>query len=191
MVKVLIPTTKERRPILNRFIRSCDDNAGVPHQIVSFENDVGYVNALKLMVENCKDDDVVVLMNDDMVFGKDWLKILIEAYVKSTRVEIAQSQEMNNPNPTDLAITPIGKAGWFKKYACWEYKHNYIDREWTDIAKARGTYLYVPESQIYHNHWSFGKSEKDATYNTQTKYFELDKDLYNERYALTDGFRNI
>jgi GT2 family glycosyltransferase len=143
------------------------------------------------MVEDCKDDDLVVLMNDDMVFGKDWLKILLEAFEKDTKIELAQSQEMNNPEKTDKAVTPMGYAGWFKKYVCWEYKHNYIDQEWTEVAKAMGSFLYVPESKIYHNHWSFGKSERDATYLEQMKDFEQDKDLYNERYALSNGFKNM
>jgi hypothetical protein len=80
---------------------------------------------------------------------------------------------------------------WFKKNVCWDYSHNFIDQEWTEVAKQQDAFLYVPDSHIYHNHWSFGKSERDATYMGQMKDFELDKDLYNERYALSNGFKDM
>ena len=69
MVKVLIPTTKERRPILHRCMESCGDTAGMPHEIVVFENNWGYVEALKYMVVNCDNSDVVILMNDTFYFA--------------------------------------------------------------------------------------------------------------------------
>lgn len=188
MVKILIPTTKERRPILHRCMESCGDNAGMPHQIIVYENNEGYVMALKEMIYSCYDEDIVVLINDDIVFGKDWLRILFDAF---SGVGIAQPQEMNNPVKEDKAVTPIGLAGWFKEYAHFGYKHNYIDQEWTDVAKQRGTFLFVPDSHIYHNHWSFGKSERDSTYLEQMKDFEFDKDLYQERFALSSGFKDL
>jgi hypothetical protein len=188
MIKVLIPTTKRRRNILYRCMENCVENAGIDHEIVVYENDVGYVKALLTMINGCKDEDVVVLLNDDILFGKDWLYILNDSFLG---VELVQSREMNNPESSDLAVTPMGYAGWFKKYAHSGYHHNFIDKEWTDIAKARGSYLYVPDSHIYHEHWSFGKSDRDDVYLEQMKWFELDKNLYNERFALSNGFKDL
>jgi GT2 family glycosyltransferase len=110
MVKILIPTVKERRNILHRCMESCGDNAGIQHQIIVYENNVGYVLAIKEMLYRCHDDDLVVLMNDDVEFGKDWLRILRDTFLFSN-AKIAQPQEMNNPKKEDKAVSPMGVCG--------------------------------------------------------------------------------
>jgi hypothetical protein len=52
----------------------------------------------------------------------------------------------------------------------------YIDTVWTDIAKARGVYRYLPEVTLAHHHFSNGKALMDSTYRKKNK--ESDKALY-------------
>jgi hypothetical protein len=80
-------------------------------------------------------------------------------------------------------------AGNFLKYCHAGYWHNFCDWEWYYIAKARGKFLYVPESKMIHEHWSVGKAERDETYLLQAPYFETDSDLFWTRWALSDGFK--
>jgi hypothetical protein len=192
MIKVLVPTTPKRRARVIEFLNSCLDNAGIEHEVVIFENQLGgFVKAIRAMVDRLEDDDPIVLMNDDVTFGKDWLKILYEGFMSRPGIELAQSREMCNPMPyhNNQAVLPMGRPAFFRKFAYRGYHHNFVDWEWTEIANQRGSYLYVPESIIYHNHWTFGKSTRDETYLTQAPYFDTDEALFHKRFNESNGFK--
>ena len=192
LVKVIIPTTPQRRGLLFKAITSCLDNAGMEHEIVIFENNgIGVVKAISMMLEGLQDSDIVAIGNDDIVFGKDWLKILYGALLSNPDKRLFEAREMNNPNRDTEIGTPLFTIGFWKEYWHNGYFHNFVDTEMNMRAKNKGVWMRVPDSITYHNHWSFGKSDRDSTYLAQMEHWELDKDLFNERYALSDGFRNM
>lgn len=65
-----------------------------------------------------------------------------------------------------------------------EYYSMFCDDEQTDVAKARGCYVYVPdEMEIEHLHYTnMGKAGKDALYRRNDTYL-ADKRIYEERKA--------
>ena len=190
MVKILVPTTVGRRKRMAQFIASCGDNAGMPHQVIVFENALGgYVKAIRLLAATCKPDDIIMAANDDIVFGKNWLKILYTAFMGAFPDLDGLAMGDDGIHGDKHATLPLMTAGNFLKYCHAGYWHNFCDWEWYYIAKARGKFLYVPESKMIHEHWSVGKAERDETYLLQAPYFETDSDLFWTRWALSDGFK--
>lgn len=58
--------------------------------------------------------------------------------------------------------TDIIKAlGWFALPEC---NHFFTDNAWMEIGRATGELTYLPNFDIEHLHYSFGKSQKDETY---------------------------
>lgn len=65
------------------------------------------------------------------------------------------------------------------------YYSMFCDDEQTDIAKARGCYVYIPDAmEIEHLHYTnMGKAGKDALYRRNDTYL-ADKKIYEERKAM-------
>ena len=42
--------------------------------------------------------------------------------------------------------------------------HTMVDRAWMDIAREIGRLIYCPSIKLRHDHWSIGRSQRDATY---------------------------
>lgn len=66
-----------------------------------------------------------------------------------------------------------------------EYYSMFCDDEQTDVAKARGCYVYVPDAmEIEHLHYTnMGKAGKDALYRRNDTYL-ADKRIYEDRKAM-------
>lgn len=191
MIKILVPTTKQRRERMHQFIASCSDNAGMEHQIVVFENALGgYVKAIRTLAATCSPTDIIMAANDDISFGKDWLKILYTALINAFPDGYGMAMGDDGIHGDKHATLPLVRADMFLQTCHGGYWHNFCDWEWYHIAKARGKFIYVPEAKTIHEHWSNNKAERDETYLLQVPYFETDKDLFWERYALSDGFKN-
>ena len=65
--------------------------------------------------------------------------------------------------------------GWF---ALPGVKHLYFDTALTELAKALGRFVYLPDVQIEHLHHSVGKSEYDETYKLHAEYGQHDKEVF-------------
>lgn len=69
-----------------------------------------------------------------------------------------------------------------KGHALFEgYTHNFTDTEFIGTAKARAVFAPCLSSIVEHNHFSVGKSAKDATYDKGYLDIQKDSDLYHER----------
>jgi GT2 family glycosyltransferase len=173
MIKILIPTTKERRTRLNDCLNAVRDNSNYKHSILIYEgNDGGYVNAVHKMLEGIS--GLVCVIGDDMIPQKDWLKYLAEAYNDNL---VFPDDGISNGK---LATAFLCDADYLRKYLHKGYSHLYSDKELTEVSRLLGKLKYVPESKVIHNHWSTG-SVKDQTYLSQDETRYKDRELFKSR----------
>ena len=64
------------------------------------------------------------------------------------------------------------------------YFHNFSDREWTEIMKARGKYYPITKSMCIHDHYSRDKKLLDKTYQINEDTSADDGKIYWERFDL-------
>lgn len=116
--------------------------------------------------------DWLLLTADDVVFGEGWLEAAM-AHARED-VGVIGTNDLHNPavQQGDYA-TQILVARWYVelgtidepgKVFCEGYHHNGVDVELCETAKARGAYAHAHDSVIEHLHPTWGKGERDATY---------------------------
>lgn len=175
---ILIPTTPERRERLARCIESVRENSNHPHVIMTFENTIGWVGAVREMLSKLNPYSLAVIINDDCVPQKDWLKILYASH-------LMHPDHLLQPNDGimqgKVATMPFATVGYLLENIYDGYKSYYADTELTDRAIRQNRYGYVPEAIVTHEHWSNGQASKDQTYHSQEVNLEHDRALYESR----------
>lgn len=64
------------------------------------------------------------------------------------------------------------------------YNHNYVDTEFSEVAKKRGKFAEAPESMVEHMHWAFNKATMDETYSKSNATAPADSITYQNRQHL-------
>lgn len=64
------------------------------------------------------------------------------------------------------------------------YNHNYVDTEFSEVAKKRGKWAEAPESIVEHMHWAFNKAVMDETYTKSNATAPADSVTYKSRQRL-------
>lgn len=110
--------------------------------------------------------DIIGFMGDDhRVRAPGWDNYVRMATSGGERIVYGPdgSNNLQRELPTFVFISTsiIQKLGYMVPPG---FKHFYIDDAWREIGKATDTLVYVPELYVEHLHFSFGKSERDATY---------------------------
>lgn len=67
------------------------------------------------------------------------------------------------------------------------YWHNFVDDEFIQTAKARGTYYQAKDSRVEHLHPDWGKGPQDATYRRGKEHFNDDRRHFQSRQPLWGG----
>jgi hypothetical protein len=90
-----------------------------------------------------------------------------------------------------LASFPVTTAGYLLKWAYSGYTHNFCDEEMATTAKARGKFVWVPESEVHHRHYSNTEGVKeDDTYKLETQSAVKDKGLFIARRDISGNFED-
>ncbi|MFA6158882.1 MAG: hypothetical protein WC763_04670 [Candidatus Paceibacterota bacterium] len=189
IVYVCIPTTRERRARL----QTCIDHIRVndfPHVIVLYENqDGGCVAAEHNMLQGI--EGLVFLLNDDMEIAPDCIRRLYEAYRKNAE-EMSNVDDFEKPlmlQPFEqihkgrLAVSPFCHSSVLKKYVFKGYNHNFNDTELTEVVRAEGRYVFVPEATMVHRHGTEENGLMDETYRMTSATYRKDRALFHERKA--------
>jgi hypothetical protein len=179
MIHILIPTTKNRREKLDECLTAIRENTDIPHLLTVYENsEGGCVPANLRMVEGLKDNEIVVVLNDDMIVQPNWLGVLISAYLQRfpDGNGLAYPDDMLRGELLSTIFCCTVK--YLKENYFSGYRHNYADQELMD--RSQGKLLYVPESKVLHKHMNNGGTP-DETYALQSKSFNDDERLYYQR----------
>jgi hypothetical protein len=64
------------------------------------------------------------------------------------------------------------------------YWHNWVDNEFVETARARGTFAPSANSVVEHLHPVWGKGEEDATYARGREHYHPDRRLFDQRRRL-------
>jgi hypothetical protein len=175
MIHILIPTTKERRTILDRCLNAIRENTEISHQIHIYENnDGGWVKATWNMITPLKDDTPILIINDDMLVHKGWDKMF----------DLWDGTNLVYPNNLiydDLAAAWLCSVAFMKEHYHDGYIHHYADTEITEKAKLLNKLVYAKDCIIEHLHWTVNKSQMDETYKLVQRDAEKDRILFETR----------
>jgi hypothetical protein len=64
------------------------------------------------------------------------------------------------------------------------YGHNFVDNELVETAKTRDAWTFAADSIVEHLHPSWGKAERDQTYNIGRARFDADRRYFQRRQRL-------
>lgn len=190
---ICIPTTLERRYRLDNLLSFIRVNSDAPYSIYIYENLLGgWCLAMREMMKHLRPEELVCVLGDDCEPGKNWLKILIDTFHE----KFPDGDGLVQPNDMfwkgKLASFPVATAGYLLKWAYSGYTHNFCDEELAETAKVRDKFVWVPESEIHHRHYSNTEGVKhDETYKLETLSAEKDKKLFIERRDVSGNFQDI
>lgn len=139
----------------------------------------------------------LLLVGSDVRFHPGWLtSALITA--EMTDAKLIATNDLGNPRVMagEHATHPLINREWIDSHgASWDgpgvvchegYAHQFVDNEWTAVARQAGVFAYSPLSILEHLHPVWQKSEDDDVYRLGQASFEADKALFIER-ALANG----
>lgn len=134
---------------------------------------------------------------DDLNFHPEWDDEVLRTMAALPHIRVVGTNDLLNGYVLDglhathyLASreyiwTVGGVVDGEKGHALFEgYTHNFTDTEFIGTAKARAVFAPCLTSIVEHNHFSVGKSVKDATYDKGYLDIQKDSDLYHERRHL-------
>lgn len=180
LTHVVIATTPERQTRLELCLTALRRST-VPFTLVLYWNrDGGCVVATRRAVENLRGE--IFLLNDDMIVEPDCLEKLQTAF--------------RNHNPHGLVLQPsdnyhpngeIATAPYLDHSTLWPalsrgYRHYYWDAELALLARRRGSYHFVPEARLDHQHVTKGFAD-DSTYRLSAPNWDHDQAIYRSREA--------
>ncbi len=190
MVYVTIPTTKERRPRLQKAIDSIR-NSDYPNITLVVHEGVhpGSVESVHAMLEGI--DGLSFGLSDDNWIEPDCITKLVDAYLKAFPDGYGFAQTYNEIQGSRLVTAGMCHSSWAKKYIYKGYVHNWSDNEFTEIVDSLNKHIYVPNAIVHHDHFSLGKADFDKTYESNQVAWEKDHALYLQRKANNFEPKNV
>ena len=132
----------------------------------------------------------VLLVGSDVIFRPGWFDRALRA--AGDRFHLVGTNDLSDL-VRDLAVHPLIRRSWIEEHgASWDgpgtvahegYGHNFVDNEWTAVARQAGVLTYAPDAVVEHMHPIFGKADEDDTYRKGYRTYDADKALWLERAA--------
>lgn len=188
------------------FIIEPDDNGsrsvllGLHLPFVVNERTANYAGAMNTAIANLDefDSDFWFAGSDDLRFTPGWDVAALALMDGQTMV--VGTNDLHNPFVLDGlhathylvdrryiekfggTLTEGPGIGYYEGYT-----HQYTDTEFIGVAKARARFKPCLDSIVEHMHYTFGRSEHDATYTRAYEHLEEDRVLYEERKKQWDS----
>ena len=181
-INICITTTAGREIRLTKCLTAIEQNSNYPY-ILSLYTDkelTGCIKPTRLMLESLNPNHLAIVLNDDMVPEKDWLKILVHEYTKRFPNYDGLAQPKDTIQNGSIATCPMATPKFLLEHWRPEYHHMFGDTELTERAKYLKKYLYVPESVVVHEHLT---EQQDPNYQHANKWTDIDHATYKERRA--------
>ena len=153
-----------------------------PSTTVVVGRSCGKIGAINRDMDLAPPFDILLLASDDMI-------PIVKGYDRIIRNNMPIDTDMvlhfNDGHRADSLNTLciLGKKYYdrFGYIYYPEYKSEYCDNEFTDVARALNKQVYFSEVIIKHEHPLWTGATKDELYIKNDKYISADKDLYNKR----------
>ncbi len=141
------------------------------------------IHAINRDLEHFTNFDVLVNVSDDQVFTvKGFDKIIEDAFILKGDTDLFLHMRDTNHDPIDALCTLsiIGKQYFERDRFIYDrrFKSFFCDNLAQDVAKARGCYKFIPDVIFDHLHASYGKSQSDALYKANDRFWKHDEILY-------------
>lgn len=144
------------------------------------------------------DYDWVILVGDDVRFHPGWWDHALYTARQHDAMVIA-TNDLVNPRVKagEHATHPVMSVKYIlERGASWDgpgvvchegYHHNFVDDEWTAVAKSRGVFAASLGSKVEHYHPIFGGAPDDEVYQLGRANFDKDAQLFKSRYNRYNG----
>lgn len=139
------------------------------------------------------DEEFVFLAADDLTFHPGWAERALAAHME-TGACVVGTNDLGNSRVTagrhsthTLVHRDYGECGTVEQTGVLlheGYWHNYVDDEFVETAKARGTFHHATDSLVEHLHPNWGKAPDDPTYRRGQERFPEDRQLFVSRRPL-------
>jgi len=123
----------------------------------------------------------LLLVGDDVQFHYGWEDAVLEA---GKRGAVVSTNDCHRDDLHQLAVHPAFSRSYIELQganadgpgglASSEYFHQYVDQEWSYIARTRGELVYAPDAVIRHNHPVFGAAMDDHIYQLAESHHDED-----------------
>lgn len=135
----------------------------------------------------------MMLAADDVSFHPGWAEAAVQRG-ESTGACVVGTNDLGNPkvmqgqHATHFLVhrnyLECGTADGEEQILHEGYAHNWVDSEFIETAKARGTFVSATDSHVEHLHWAWGKGEDDEVYQIGQANYHNDRLLYEQRRSL-------
>lgn len=137
----------------------------------------------------------VLLAADDLHFHPGWAERALATYLETGACVIG-TNDLGNTRVTsgNHATHPLVhldylECGTIDEPDCGRllaevYHHNFVDTEFIETAKIRGTFVAALDSHVEHIHHLWGKAPDDETYRIGSRTFPADQVLFARRRQL-------
>jgi len=141
------------------------------------------IDAINRDLEHFTHWDILVNVSDDQVFTvKGFDKIIEDAFMFKGDTDLFLHFRDVNHDPIDALCTLsiIGQDYLKRDKFIYDprFKSFFCDNLAQDVAKARGCYKFIPDVIFDHLHASYGKSQSDALYKANDRFWKHDEILY-------------
>lgn len=136
----------------------------------------------------------LLLVGSDVRFHLGWLEAALMT-AEMTGAKLIATNDMHNHRVMagEHATHPLINREWIDSHgSSWDgpgvvchegYKHQFVDNEWSAVARQAGVFAYSEGSKIEHLHPVWGLAEVDATYELGESSKWVDLALFEERLA--------
>lgn len=155
--------------------------------VIELPPPVNYATKINVAVRETT-EPLVFLGADDLEFHAGWLeaaKAKLEPGIGVVGVnDLANERVMRGELATHSLVTrdyaELGKIDG-PELLHPEYPHEYVDREFTETAIARGAFAYAPDAVVEHLHPMVGKAPLDDLYRGVRGRMRLGRRIYHRR----------
>jgi hypothetical protein len=194
MIQILIPTIRED---ISGVLASIEANTMLPHVVTVLREGNSYaeaVNGAELT------GDWIFLAADDVRFHPGWDTEAMDCH-NITGMMVIGTNDLHHPE----VVAGRGSTHWFvkKEYldtyggtmdrsypVLFNYKHNYVDAEFIETAKAHKQFISCSKSVVEHMHPAWGLGEMDEAYQKNIDTSAEDALTFESRKHLWQGYQS-
>lgn len=133
---------------------------------------------------------------DDLTFHRGWAELALATWIRTGACVIGTNDLGNRLTASGLHAThllvhrdylecgTVDEPGLLLHEG---YDHTYVDNEFVETARARGTYAHAEDSIVEHLHPLWGKAQQDTTYQRGREGASADARLFQKRRPLWGG----
>lgn len=182
MIYCLIPTTPDRNERLWKTIESiqqsnCDQKIQI---LIDYNNYEGFVKSALRLVNSV--DGLCMIVPNDVILWPSTIQEVYNTYIEKFPEGDGMVGWADEFMEINYMCFPFCHSRLLRELINPVYFHNFSDREWTEIMKARGKYYPITKAMCRHDHYSRDPKLRDKTYDINERTSDADGKIYWERF---------